>query len=52
MKAIIYGIGKRFFELFTNQDFIDIDIIGNDIDIIGFVDGNKEIKGKEIIYNN
>lgn len=49
MKAIIYGIGKRFFSLFDTQQFIKIGIESNEIQIIGFADKCNSI-GKEIIY--
>lgn len=51
MRAIIYGIGRNYFEFFSDEKFIKKGIIDNEIEIVGFSDGNKDLWGKEIIYN-
>lgn len=45
MKAIIYGIGKRYRELCQEFD-------KNKIEVVGFADGNNNVIGSKIKYNN
>lgn len=51
MKVIVYGIGKRYFDLFDYRENMDMGIIVNDVNIVGFSDGNPELFGKVIRYN-
>ncbi len=43
MKVIIYGIGKRYAELCGEFGKYEIEIIG-------FADGNKDIRGSQVLY--
>lgn len=51
MKAIIYGIGKRYYEFFEDSEFIKRGIDEKGIEITGFSDSNENIWGKEVIFN-
>lgn len=52
MKTVVYGTGKRFDDLFDYRENVDLGIIANEIDIVGFSDTNPELWGKEILYND
>lgn len=45
MRAIIYGIGKRYTELCQEFD-------KNKVEVVGFADGNINVIGSKIKYNN
>lgn len=51
MKVIVYGIGKRYFDLFDYKETADIGIMKHDIEIVGFSDSNPTTFGKKIMYN-
>lgn len=51
MKAVLYGIGQRFHDLFDNNENRDVGLMVNEIEIIGFADSNSDIWGREIIYH-
>lgn len=51
MKVIVYGIGKRYFDLFDHKETMDMGIIVNEVEIVGFSDSDPRIFGKEILYN-
>lgn len=50
MKAIVYGVGKHFEYYFNNFEFVDVGT-SNNIEVIGFADGNSAVWGREILYN-
>lgn len=50
MKIIIYGIGKRFYNLFFLEERIDIGLIKNRVQVAGFSDGNPDKWGKPVGY--
>lgn len=52
VRVIIYGIGKRYLYFFNNQEFVEIGLIKNEVEVVGFADGSQTIWGKEIAYNN
>lgn len=45
MRAIIYGIGKKYMELCQEID-------KNEIEVVGFADGNSKVIGSKIKYGN
>ena len=51
MKVVVYGIGKRYFDLFDHKETMDMGIIVNEVEIVGFSDSDPRIFGKEILYN-
>lgn len=51
MKTIVYGVGQHFEYCFDNREFVDIGILKNNIEVIGFADGNSAVWGREILYN-
>ncbi len=51
MRAIVYGIGRRFYSLFSKQKVLDIAFIKKGIEIVGFADKNNTIQGREILYD-
>ncbi len=50
MRAIIYGTGRRCYDLFSCQEQLDIGLIKYGIEIIGFADGDSNKWGTEIFY--
>lgn len=52
MKVIVYGMGKGYSDIFVNPIPMEKEALMSETDIVGFVDGNRSILGKEIIYNN
>lgn len=52
INIIVYGIGKRYFELFKDEEFIQKELVQQKIKVVGFTDSDSKIYGKEIIYNN
>lgn len=51
MRTIIYGVGRRYYEIFLNVFFIKRVILENKMEIIGISDSNKNIWGQKVIYN-
>lgn len=51
MRVIVYGIGKRFFSLFSKERVIDIAFVQNGFKIVGFADKSDMVQGKEILYD-
>lgn len=50
MRSIIYGIGKKYREFFSNLAFVRKKFIEGKIEIVGFADGDDAIFGMEIKY--
>lgn len=50
MRAIIYGAGKRFKDVFLESDFCKR-VCADRMDIIGLADSNEELYGKHISVN-
>ena len=50
MKAVIYGIGKRFHKIFTDQELIKEIFVENDIEIVGSSDRTVGFGGQRFIY--
>lgn len=50
MKAVIYGIGKRFHKIFTDQELIKEIFVENDIEIVGSSDRTVGFEGQRFIY--
>ena len=48
MRIILYGIGKRYLQLFDDDRFEMW--LKNRVEIIGFADGDNAVWGKEIFY--
>lgn len=51
MKAVIYGIGKRYYDFFGDSEFVKRGIQESGIEIVGFSDSNENIWEKEFIYD-
>lgn len=51
MKVILYGVGNRYFDLFCKPELESIGFGNNEIEVIGFSDGNKNVYGKKVTYN-
>lgn len=51
MKAVLYGIGQRYRDLFFNRENVDAGMMANEIEVTGFADGNPGAWGREVIYN-
>lgn len=51
MKAVLYGIGQRYRDLFSGQENVDAGMMANEIEVTGFADGNPGAWGREVIYN-
>lgn len=52
MKIVIYGIGKGYSVFFErNNTFLKRNIHAADIQIIGFVDGNRALWGTKVTYD-
>lgn len=52
MKVIIYGLGRRYFNLFDWQEQVDLGMIKNEVEVVGLSDGNSELWGRRISYND
>lgn len=50
MRVIIYGIGKRYQYMFSLQEEIDIGLVKNRIEVVGFSDGDSNKWGTSILY--
>ncbi len=50
MRAIIYGAGRRCYDLFSCQEQLDLGLIKYGIEIIGFADGDSHKWGTNIFY--
>lgn len=51
MKVILYGIGKRYYNLFSLEEQVDVGLIKNEAEIIGFTDGDSSKWGMPVIYD-
>lgn len=51
MKVIIYGCGRRYYNLFGWHEYVDLGMITNEVEVVGFADGNPDFWGKRIVYN-
>lgn len=52
MKVIIYGLGRRYYNLFDWQEQVDLGMIKNEVEVVGLSDGNSELWGRRISYND
>lgn len=50
MKAIIYGVGKRYYNLIALDEEADIGLIKKRIEVVGFSDGDSDKWGMPVIY--
>lgn len=50
MTAVIYGVGKAYFDFFNNLSFVS-DGIERKYEIVGISDGNQNVWGNKITYN-
>lgn len=50
MKAILYGIGKRYDNLFSLEERVDMGLIKNEIEIVGFSDNDYRKWGMPLRY--
>jgi len=51
MRVIIYGLGRRFFSIFSNQKIFDMAFVKDETEIIGFADKRSTMQGREILYD-
>ena len=51
MRVIIYGLGRRYYNLFDWHEYVDLGMIKNEIEVVGLSDGNPELWGRRIQYN-
>lgn len=51
MRAIIYGIGRRYFDLFFHHEQIDMGLIRNQVEVVGFSDGNSNTWGNIMLHD-
>ncbi len=50
MKVIIYGVGRRYYNLFNWHEYVDLGMITNEIETVGFSDGNSDLWGKRVVH--
>lgn len=51
MRIVVYGIGRRFYSLFSKQAVLDLAFVQNEVEIVGFADKSDVIWGREILYD-
>lgn len=51
MRAVLYGIGQRYHDLYNDSDNLGVGLWANEIEIVGFADSSPNTWGNEVIYN-
>lgn len=51
MKVVIYGCGRRYYNLFDWFEYVDLGMIKHEIEVVGFSDGNPAVWGERVLYS-